>query len=77
MRDIIKATFLIIGTIIGAGFASGQELYQFFLKFGKLGFFSMIISCVISGIIMLKTMKFVKNENVNGYNEFLKKLFVR
>ncbi len=32
--NIQKTTFVIIGTIIGAGFASGQEIYIFFNRYG-------------------------------------------
>ena len=34
IRNVYKITFVIIGTIIGAGFASGQEIYTFFNKYG-------------------------------------------
>lgn len=34
LKNIYKITFVIIGTIIGAGFASGQEIYTFFNKYG-------------------------------------------
>lgn len=34
IKDIYKITFVIIGTIIGAGFASGQEIYTFFNRYG-------------------------------------------
>lgn len=34
VKNIYKATFVIIGTIIGAGFASGQEIYTFFNRYG-------------------------------------------
>lgn len=34
IKNIYKITFVIIGTIIGAGFASGQEVYTFFNKYG-------------------------------------------
>ncbi len=30
IKNIYKMTFVIVGTIIGAGFASGQEIYIFF-----------------------------------------------
>ena len=30
MQNIIKVILVIIGTIIGAGFASGREIYIFF-----------------------------------------------
>ncbi len=37
MRDIIKVSFVIIGTMIGAGFASGQEISAFFNSYGIKG----------------------------------------
>ena len=35
MRDILKTIFVIIGTMIGAGFASGQEIYLFFNRYAR------------------------------------------
>ena len=35
--NIVKAVSVIIGTIIGAGFASGKEIYIFFGQYGKFG----------------------------------------
>ncbi len=34
VKNIYKTSFVIIGTIIGAGFASGQEIYTFFNRYG-------------------------------------------
>lgn len=34
MVETLKILFVIIGTIIGAGFASGKEIYLFFAKYG-------------------------------------------
>ncbi|MFW6006965.1 MAG: hypothetical protein ACOC4G_01040 [Bacillota bacterium] len=51
----IAATF--IGTIIGAGFASGQEVLQFFGYYHFRGFFGIIITAllfIIYGYIILK-----------------------
>ena len=35
MKNVIKTVCVIIGTIIGAGFASGREIYLFFSKYGN------------------------------------------
>lgn len=35
MQGVVKITTVIIGTIIGAGFISGQEIYSFFNKYGN------------------------------------------
>lgn len=34
MNNVLSIIFVIIGTIIGAGFASGQEIYTFFNRYG-------------------------------------------
>lgn len=35
MLAVLKVTTVIIGTIIGAGFISGQEIYSFFNQYGN------------------------------------------
>lgn len=45
MKNILKIVFVIIGTLIGAGFASGQEMYIFFFSYGLEG---------IAGLICIK-----------------------
>ena len=48
--SILKVVFVIIGTLIGAGFASGQEVYEFFFSFGIKGILGIFISSLIIGI---------------------------
>lgn len=60
MRDILKTIFVIIGTMIGAGFASGQEIYLFFNRYGTMGILGLIISCTLAGIIIYKVFQIVK-----------------
>lgn len=68
---ILSQVFVIIGVIIGAGFASGQEIYTFFFRYGKLGICGMILAIFILGYIIYKTLKIVKHYNINSYDEFL------
>lgn len=68
---MLKIIFLIIGTLIGAGFASGREIYIFFTKFGIYGIFGMIIAGSITGIIINKTIKIAKDNDINNYNDLL------
>ena len=49
MKNVISAAMVLIGTFIGAGFASGQEIMQYFGVFGKLGAFGIAISCMLLG----------------------------
>ena len=36
-----------VGTIVGAGFASGQEILQFFVSFGNLGVLGIFIVSIL------------------------------
>ncbi len=45
--NVFKIASAYIGTVVGAGFASGQEILQFFGAFGAAGLFGVIISSVL------------------------------
>lgn len=46
-KDEINLGLIYIGTLVGAGFASGQEIMSFFTIYGKGGFFGLTVSCVL------------------------------
>ena len=69
--EILKVVFVIIGTLIGAGFASGQEVYVFFFSFGIKGLLGILISSFIIGITIYKTLQIVHKNNIDNYGEFL------
>lgn len=71
MKNILKIVFVIIGTLIGAGFASGQEIYTFFFSHGIKGIYGIFISCILMGIIIYKVLVKVKKYNIQTYKEFL------
>src|SRR5699024_5154146 len=47
MFQIIRIGSAFIGIIVGAGFASGQEILQYFTSFGYLGTFGAIVSTAL------------------------------
>ncbi|MCG7406080.1 hypothetical protein MH117_01515 [Paenibacillus sp. ACRRX] len=47
MLRVLQISFTYIGTVVGAGFATGQEILQFFTKFGKVAPFTILIATVI------------------------------
>ena len=73
MSGIIKITSVIIGTIIGAGFISGQEIYSFFNKYGKYGQIGIVIAIGLIAMIIYKTLKIVYEKNILDYEELLNK----
>lgn len=76
MKNIFKVVFVIIGTLIGAGFASGQEVYQFFFSYGLEGLIGIVISSALMGITIYKTLVFVDAYNIKNYKEYLE-LFIK
>ena len=74
IKNIYNITFVIIGTIIGAGFASGQEIYAFFNKYGFNGLIGICISIILMSYIIYKTFKIVLDNDINNYEEFVKKI---
>ena len=45
--NIIQLGFVFAGCFLGAGFVSGQELWQFFGIYGKNGFWGMILAIIL------------------------------
>lgn len=71
---ILSCVFVIIGIIIGAGFASGKEIYTFFFAYGLNGIIGIIISVSLIGYTIYKSLKIIINYEVNSYDELLKKI---
>ena len=71
MKNCIKIALVIIGALIGAGFASGQEIYLFFFSYGKRGILGIGVSAILLGIIIYKTMIIIKKNKITTYKEFL------
>ena len=68
---ILSCVFVIIGAIVGAGFASGREIYSFFFVFGKYGILGMVLSTVLVGTVIYKTLKIIKKYDLDNYDGFL------
>lgn len=47
MFRVLKIGSAFIGVIVGAGFASGQEILQYFTSFGYMGMFGAIVATVL------------------------------
>ena len=71
MKNILKVVFVIIGTLIGAGFASGQEIYTFFFSHGIEGIYGIFISCILMGVISYKALTKINKYNISTYKDFL------
>lgn len=73
MKNCYKATLIIIGTVIGAGFASGQEIYSFFNIYKVNGIIGLFISNGITGLVIYKVLKEVNKNDIKTYRELLER----
>lgn len=48
MRTVLMTALAFVGLVVGAGFATGQEVLQYFISFGAIG----IVGAVLSGVVM-------------------------
>lgn len=69
--------FSIIGALIGAGFASGQEMYLFFYRFGIYGILGLLLCSFLIGMVIYKTFLIIHNKNISNYQDFLNVIFYR
>ena len=72
MREVFSIVLVIIGALIGAGFASGQEIYSFFYSYGAIGLIGIIVTCILISLTIYKSLKIIKSNQINDYNQFLK-----
>lgn len=76
MKNVLRVIFVIIGTLIGAGFASGKEIYIFFNKYGICGIIGILISGLLLGVLVYKVFDIlVKQKGIHDYNELLNYIF--
>lgn len=71
MEEVFSIVLVIIGALVGAGFASGQEIYSFFYSYGSIGIIGIIITCCLISLMVHKSLKIIYSNRINSYDEFL------
>ena len=71
MKEIFKCLAVIIGTIIGAGFASGKEIITFFNMYGNKGLLGIIIASFIFGLVVILGITVINRKNIVDYKQIV------
>ena len=71
MEEVFSIVLVIIGALVGAGFASGQEIYSFFYSYGSIGIIGIIMTCCLISLMVHKSLKIIYSKKINSYDEFL------
>lgn len=66
----VRIAFTYIGTVVGAGFASGQETMQFFTLFGSEGMWGIALCIFLFSIIGTRIMIMGHRLGATSYQEF-------
>ena len=68
----VAATY--VGAVMGAGFASGQEIQQFFARFGRWGLAGIVISAVLFSLLGWGILDLQERWKISSYPEFFNHL---
>lgn len=71
MKEYLKIAFVFIGTIIGAGLASGQEILQFFSVYGIPGIYGIILCMFIYIISSFIIIELCFRYNLRSYKDMI------
>ncbi|MDA8226584.1 MAG: hypothetical protein M0T74_02565 [Desulfitobacterium hafniense] len=66
----VAATY--VGAVMGAGFASGQEIQQFFASFGKLGLTGIVVSASLFSFLGWIMLDLQNRWKVSSYPDFFR-----
>lgn len=53
VKKVLRVAFAFVGVIVGAGFATGQEVMQYFVAFGAAGIWGAVLSAVIMSLLAM------------------------
>ena len=73
--QVLQIAFTFIGTVVGAGFASGQEILQFFTQYGRIGTITIIIASLLMIWLGTKLMLVAKQIGAASYEDMNIHLF--
>ena len=75
LKTTLKIAFTFAGTLIGAGFASGQELLQFFITYGSFGFCGIFFAGLLFSFMSWRLLSISYQFQLHTYTDFIYFLF--
>lgn len=75
MLRILQVAFTYIGTVVGAGFATGQEIIQFFTRYGRVAVVTIMIATILFIWLGTKLMILANRLKARSYEDVNVALF--
>jgi len=66
------ATLTFTGTLLGAGFGSGRELWQFFARFGNSGALGVLLATLLFILLAMSTIYIARFYQCQNHQDFLR-----
>ncbi|WP_078547904.1 YkvI family membrane protein [Litchfieldia alkalitelluris] len=76
-KEILQVAAVYVGTVVGAGFATGREIVEFFTQYGFFGLLGILISGFLFMWLGTKMMIISRQIRAESYKEFNEYLFGR
>lgn len=73
--NVLKIALIFCGTVIGAGFASGQEILKFFSVYGVWGLWGVALAGGLFAVMACTVLTKVYKNNILNYDEYIMQLF--
>lgn len=73
----VKIAFTYVGTVIGAGFASGQEILQFFTVYGNYSAFSILLTAFLFVWVGIRLLRMGYESRSRSFRDTIKMIFGR
>jgi uncharacterized membrane protein YkvI len=70
-KNIFKVASVYAGTILGAGFASGQEIKQFFVIYGYQSIYGIILSGILFALIGTVVLNKIYCYRIHSYHQYI------
>ncbi|MCZ8514378.1 hypothetical protein O9H85_18515 [Paenibacillus filicis] len=75
--SIAQVSFTYVGTVVGAGFATGQEILQFFTRYGWMATLTIGIASALFVLLGIKLMLLAQEAGAKSYEDLNALLFGR
>lgn len=77
LKQVLKIAAVYAGGVIGAGFASGREILQFFISYGERGLWGAVLACVLFAYLGVVIMALSVSLGTQNYLTVLNKVLGR
>jgi len=71
----LQVAFTYMGTVVGAGFATGQEILQFFTRFGNMAALTILLTTVLISWLGTRIMLISRDIGATSYEDLNRYLF--